>query len=456
MNKTNYLGQKHTFTSLVSYAMPTIIMMIFTAIYTMVDGIFVSRFINTTALSAINIFSPVYGLIWAIALMFGTGANAIIARQLGQKKTLEARKNFSLIIITSLVFGVLLTIFGLLLLRPMLSVLGADESEALNEFTTIYGGIIISFIPLTFLQILFQNFFVTEGKPHFNLIITIIGGVANIVLDYLFIVPFNMGIAGAALATGIGMAIPAIIGVWYFFRSERTSLKFVKPDLDWTFLIKTSVNGSSEMISNIAASVTIFALNLLMLQYYGVDGVAAITVINYILMLLTAIFMGYSAGIAPIISYTYGDENHKQLQNTVKYSFGFILAVSLATLLVTFLFDTQMISIMISPETRAYAIAVEGFSLFRFGFVFMGFNIFSSMLFTALSNGKISGIISFLRTFGLVLIGFLVLPMIIQETGIWITIPLAEFISIMISIYFIFRKNKVYNYLPSFKKNAKI
>ncbi|MEC6748730.1 MATE family efflux transporter [Marinilactibacillus sp. XAAS-LB27] len=452
MNKINDLGKKYTFISLVSYAMPTIIMMIFTAIYTMVDGLFVSRFINTTALSAINIFSPIYGVIWAVALMFGTGANAIIARQLGQKKTLEARKNFSLIIIASMVVGILLTIFGLLLLRPLFSVLGADESEALQEFTTIYGGIIIAFVPFTFLQILFQNFFVTEGKPHFNLIITIIGGIANIVLDYLFIVPFKMGIAGAALATGIGMFIPAIIGVWYFSRPERSNLKFVKPDLDWTFLIRTSINGSSEMISNMAASVTIFALNLLMLQYYGVDGVAAITVINYILMLLTAIFMGYSAGIAPIISYSYGDENHKQLQNIVKYSFGFILIVSIATFSASFVFSTSLISFMISPGSRAFNIALEGFRTFRIAFVFIGFNIFSSMLFTALSNGKISGIISFLRTFGLVLIGFLILPEMIGEIGIWVTIPLAEFISILISIYFIVRKNAVYNYLPSFRK----
>ncbi|MEN2768149.1 MATE family efflux transporter [Ornithinibacillus xuwenensis] len=441
------IEKEYTLRSLLAYAAPTIGVMLFISIYTMVDGIFVARFINATALSAINIFMPIFTLIMAIALMLGTGGSAIIAKKMGENNYPEARSNFTFIVICGAIIGLIITILGLVFIRPLLELLGAGESHELFDYTFTYATILLAISPLLIIQMMFENYFVAAGKPNLSLVITLIGGGANIALDYVFIVVMEMGIAGAAIGTAIGIAIPAITGMIYFFSAKHNHLHFVRPKIDWKVFLKSCMNGSSEMVSNLSSSVVTFAFNLLMLHYIGVDGVAAVAIMLYVMMFLTPIFMGYSAGIAPIISFNYGSQNVIQLKRIFKYSILVILSSSIIMLGLSFLLGPLLIQFMVDKGSEVYHIAADGFQLFCVSFLFMGVNIFTSMLFTALSNGRISAAISFLRTLVFVLIGLLVLPVLIGVNGIWIAVPLAEFLSIVVCVIFLFRNRKVYHYI---------
>lgn len=442
------LNKPYTLKSLLGYAAPTIAVMLFVSIYTMVDGIFVARYVNATALSAINIFLPIYTVIFAIALMIGTGGSAIIAKKMGgENKYEEARSNFTFIVLCGIFIGLLISVLGLIFIRPLLEFLGAGSSEQLFEYTLTYGKIILLFSPFLIVQMMFENFFVTSGKPKLSLVITLFGGIVNIVLDYFFIVILDMEIKGAAIATVIGIVIPSSIGIAYFILSKNRGLYFVKPRIDGKVFLNTCLNGSSEMVTNLSSSVVTLAFNLLMLHYIGVDGVAAVTIMLYLMMFLTPVFMGYSVGIAPIISYKYGSQQINQLQFIVKKSLFIIGISSFAIVGLSYVLGPVLIEVMVGKGSNVYSIAIDGFRIFCISFLFMGLNIFTSMLFTALSNGKISAIISFLRTLVFVLIGLLLLPLIFGGVkGIWIAIPLAESLSIIVCIYFLIRKRKVYDY----------
>ncbi|KXJ35397.1 MATE family efflux transporter [Bacillus spizizenii] len=433
--------------SLLTYASPTIGVMIFASIYTMVDGIFVGRYVGATALSAVNIFMPFYALIFAVALMLGTGGSAIIAKKMGEDKYPEARSNFTFIVLSGIVIGFLIMIFSLSFIGPLLKILGAGESDHLFNFTKTYATIMLACTPLVVIQAMLEPLFVTAGKPKLSLYITLIGGSTNIVLDYVFIVVMDMGIKGAAIATAIGVAIPAIVGIVYFFSAKKDQLQFTKPKIDWKVLQSSCVNGSSEMVTNLSTSVTTFAFNFLMLKYIGVEGVAAVTIMLYTMFFLTPIFMGYSFGIAPLISYNYGSKNINQLKRIFRISVFFIGATSIVVFGVSLLLGPSLIAFMGEKGSNVYNIAISGFGIFSVSFLFMGVNIFSSMLFTALSNGKVSAVISFLRTLVFVLIALLVLPLVMGVPGIWVAIPLAEFLSIIVSTFFIYRNRKVYHYL---------
>ncbi|MFC0561354.1 MATE family efflux transporter [Halalkalibacter alkalisediminis] len=446
MGVSKAIGKEYTLTSLFVYAAPTIGMMIFISLYTMVDGFFVARYVNETALSAINIFLPVFTLIMAMALMLGTGGSAIIAKKMGENHFQEARGNFTFIVISGAVIGIMITILGLLCIRPLLELLGAGASDQLFEYTYIYGRILLAISPLIVIQMMFENFFVTAGKPNLSFVITLIGGVTNIMLDYLFIAVMNMGIKGAAIATAIGITIPALIGIVYFTIDKENELHFVRPKVDGRVFLKSCINGSSEMVSNISASVVTFAFNLLMLNYLGVDGVAAVTVMLYVMLFLTSFFMGYSAGIAPIISYNYGSRNVHQIKRIFKNSLLIIGISSIVVFGLSLLLGPLLIKVMVAKETDVYKIATDGFRIFCFSFLFMGLNIFTSMLFTALSNGKVSATISLLRTLVFVLTGLLILPFLMGVNGIWLAIPLAEFLSIIVCAIFLFLNRKIYHY----------
>lgn len=447
MEMSKRLGKDFNLPSLLVYAIPTIVMMVFTAVYTMIDGIFLARFVNATALSAVNIFLPIYGLIFAIALMLGTGASAIIAKKIGENKYQEARENFTFIVICGIIVGFFIMILGLIFINPLLELLGANANNELLEKTHTYGGIMLLFSPLIILQMLFQNFFVTAGKPTIGLIITIIGGVTNIFLDYVFIVPLQMGIAGAAIATGIGIFIPALFGAIYFLSKKESGLYFVKPKANSKILLSSCLNGSSEMVSNGSFAIVTFAYNILMIKYLGVDGVAAVTIILYSMFMLESIFMGYAVGIAPIISYNFGSNDRTQLKRIFKNSIYIIFIGSLAIYGISVLLGPYFIQFMAAEGSDIYVIATDGFKLFSISFLFMGFNIFASMLFTALSNGKVSATISFMRTLVFVLIGLVVLPVMIGVNGIWLAVPIAEFFSLIVCGIFIMMYKKVYQYV---------
>lgn len=441
---SNVLAKKYTVTSLLKFTAPTIIMMIFMSLYTMVDGVFVSRFVGTDALSAVNIVYPYLGIILAVGIMLATGGCAVIAKKMGEKNSQGAKENFSMLVILGFMLGVLLAIIGMLFLEPLLEFLGADAK--IYPYAADYLTVLMFFFPLSILQMLFQYFFVTAGKPNLGLIATVLGGVANIVLDYVFIVLFDMNIAGAALATGIGYSIPALFGVYYFMTHKHGSLYFVKPALDKKAIFDSCSNGASEMVTNLSTALTTYLFNIMMLKYLGSDGVAAITIVLYAQFLLTALYLGYSSGVAPIISYNYGDQNSIELKKLVRISVIFIIICSLITYFAAIILAAPIVGIFAKVGSNVYEIALNGFGLFSLSYLFIGINIFASALFTALSNGKVSAIISFARTFLFILIAILLLPQIMGVDGIWLSIPFAEVMALIVSIGFVFHFRHVYHY----------
>lgn len=439
----NSIAQKYGFFSLIRFALPTIIMMMFMSLYSIVDAIFVSRFVGTNALSAINIVYPVISLLMALAIMLATGGSAIVARKMGEKKEKESMQNYSLIIAAGIISGFIISFIGILFLEPICLLLGA--SPILLEYCKDYLFIILLFAPALTLQLLFQSFFVTAGKPALGLILTILAGVANAVLDYIFIVPLDLGIKGAAIATVIGYLIPAIVGLIYFSRKKGT-LYFVRPKMDTAVLKETCLNGSSEMITNLSTAIITFLFNAIMMKFLGEDGVAAITIVLYAQFLLTALYLGFSMGVAPIISYNHGDNNADQIRQVIKNSLIFTAISSVIVYGVSLFLSEGLVKIFAAPDTAVFSIAKEGFFLFSTSFLFTGINIFASSMFTALSNGKVSAFISFMRTFVFLLLALLLLPRIMGVNGLWIAVPLSEILSFIVSLCCFRRFGERYHY----------
>ena len=376
--------------------------------------------------------------------MLATGGSAVVAKKMGNGKTEEARSNFTLIIITGIMTGLVITIIGWLFLDEIVWGLGA--SEILFPYCKDYLTIQLIFVIGNIMQVLYQNLFVTAGKPTLGLVLSVLAGIANIVFDYVFIVMLKMGIRGAALGTGIGYMIPTVVGT-VFFLTGRSELHFCKPKMDAGVLIKSCSNGVSEMVSQLSTAVTTFLFNATMMKLLGEDGVAAITVIIYSQFLLTTLYIGFSMGVAPVVSYNYGSGNVNQLKKVVRICFRFITAVSIFVFLFSFFAGESIARIFAENNKNVFEITKAGFTIFSFSFLFSGCNIFASALFTALSNGKASAAISFLRTFGFITVFLLVLPHFLQVTGVWLAIPVAEMLTLMLTIYMIFRYSKYYNYL---------
>lgn len=441
---SNILSQKFTTWTLLKFTAPTIIMMVFMSLYTMVDGVFVSNLIGENALSAVNMVYPIQSIIIAIAIMFATGGSAVIAKKMGEGNSQEAKRNFSLIITVSIGIGIVVLMLGLLFIEPIITLLGA--TEALYNYCYDYLSILILFTPLAMLQMLFQFLFVTAGKPNYGLVATVAGGIANIVLDYVFIHSLGMGIAGAALATGVGYSIPAIFGLLYFAFNKTGVLCFTKFKFDMKVLLQTCMNGSSEMVTNLATAVTTFLFNIIMIRYLGENGVAAVTIVLYAQFLLTAVYLGFSSGVAPIFSYNYGEENADELKKIFKISMLFIAISSVLIFIFSIIFTPNIVGVFVKEQSEVFPIAINGFLLFSIGYLFTGFNIFASAMFTAFSNGKISAIISFARTFIFIILGIMFLPKFIGVSGIWLAVPFAEIVTLVLSFFFILKLKKFYQY----------
>lgn len=440
----NPLAKSFHAVSLIKFALPSMVMMLFMGLYTIVDTVFVARFVDTNALSSINIVCPVINIIVGLGTMLATGGSAVVAKKMGSGKTEEARSNFTLIIITGIIIGLVITVMGLLFLDEIIWGLGA--SEILFQYCRDYLTIQLIFVVGNIMQVLYQNLFVTAGKPTLGLVLSVLAGISNIVFDYVFIVLLQMGIKGAALGTGIGYMIPTVIGT-VFFVTGRSELHFCKPKMDAYVLIKSCSNGVSEMVSQLSTAVTTFLFNATMMKLLGEDGVAAITVIIYLQFLLTTLYIGFSMGVAPVVSYNYGSGNVNQLKKVVRICFCFIMAVSIFVFLFSFFAGESIAKIFAENNENVFEITKAGFTIFSFSFLFSGCNIFASALFTALSNGKTSAVISFLRTFGFITIFLLVLPKFLQVAGVWLAIPIAELLTLMLTIYLIFRNRKYYKYL---------
>ena len=430
----NPLSQNFTIKSLLKFAFPTIFMMIFMGLYTVVDTVFVARFADTNALSALNIVCPVINLIVGLGTMLATGGSAIIARKMGAGEHTRAAQDFTLIIGFGVLSGVLIVIFGTVFIDQIVWRLGAGN--ILFPYCKEYLFILLLFTPANILQVLFQNLIVTAGRPGIGMVLGVSAGTANILLDYIFMGPLEMGIKGAALGTGIGYMIPAVTGL-LFFSTRKSTLYFRKPVMNISLLAESCANGFSEMVSQSAAAVTTYLFNRIMMKLLGENGVAAITIIIYTQFLLSSLFIGFSMGAAPVISYNYGKQDEKQLKNIFSICIRFIIFISITVFAIAFIFSPSYVCAFSEKGTPVYEITRNGFLIFSFSFLFCGLNIFTSAAFTALSNGKISAILSFLRTFGLITVLLLILPNLLGVTGVWLAVPIAELITMILSLVFL-------------------
>lgn len=440
------IAKDFKFFSLLRFALPTMVMMVFMSLYTIVDGVFISRLLGSNALASANIVYPVLNLLIAVGIMLATGGSAIIAKKFGEKKPQEAREDFSLIIVVGILSGFVIMLLGNLFIEPIARALGA--TDVLLTYSVDYLSTSLFLAPACILQLLFQTFFVTAGKPQLGLILTILGGIANMVLDYVFMGPLQMGITGAALATGIGQLIPATVGLIYFF-TVRNSLYLVKPKFHLSVIKESCLNGSSEMVTNLSTAIVTYLFNIIMLKLLGESGVAAITIVLYGQFLFNALYLGFSMGVAPVISYNYGSNNVKLLQRIFKICIGFTCISSVVITILALLSSPVIVGIFTPKGTETYEIAKTGFFIFSFNYIFAGLNIFSSAMFTAFSNGKISAVISFVRTFVLIVVNVLLLPYILGVNGVWLAVPVAEFMTAFLALYFFYTKARTYHYLPA-------
>ena len=424
------LNQHFTPWALLKFAFPSIIMMIFMSLYTIVDGIYISRFLGSNALSSLNIVFPVINVVIAIATMLGTGGNAIISKYLGEGRDRDARECLTQFTVIGLVISLLLLVLTQIFLTPLCRALGS--TDVLLADCRAYLSVSLLFAPACMLQTLFQSYLVTAGMPALGLFLTIGAGILNAVLDYVLILVFPMGIAGAAIATGIGQSVPAVAGLFYFLLS-RKGLYFTRFRLHPKELFMACYNGSSEMVTQLSNAVITFLFNLIMLDLAGENGVAAITILLYGQFLFNAFYLGFSIGISPIVGFQYGAGNRKQLRSIYRTSFLFVLASSVALTVIAVISSTPLVSVFTrDPET--FTLADAGFRIFAFNFLFSGFNIASSGFFTALSNGRVSAIISFLRTLVFIVLSLLTLPRFFGITGAWLAIPVAEFLTLMLAL----------------------
>ena len=442
----NILAKDFNTKSLIKYISPTILMMVFMSTYTIVDGLFVANLVGEEALAAVNIVWPAFNIVLAIGLMLATGGTAVMGRLMGEGKITEARSFLSVLYIVAIAFGVTLTAIFLIFPDEIITLLGVNET--LFPYALDYFISLSCFSTSFFLQMYVQAFFVLAGKPMLGFTTCFLGGITNIVLDYIFIAPtmFNLGIIGAGLATGIGNCVPGIFGLIYFICKRKGTLYFQKPVLKTKILFQSMFNGMSELVSQLSTAITTLLFNLILLELSGESGVASISVILYIQMLQVSIYFGYAIGIAPIISYKYGANDTKGLKNILHISFKFIAIASSLVIIFSLICGEFAISIFISETSETFPIAVHGLKLFSISYLFMGINVFMSSMFTALSNGKVSAILSLTRTLIFLVGSLLVLPYFFHLNGVWLAVPLAELLAFGLSIYYFKKENKDYRF----------
>ena len=440
-----HLSDHFGFSRLFRFTFPSIVMMIFTSIYGIVDGFFVSNFAGEAAFVAVNFIIPYPLILGAVGFMFGSGGSALIARTLGEGDRKKANRIFSLIVYTSIISGVAIMIVGLLLLRPVAIFLGASGDLLTDSLR--YGNIILLAIPAYILQYAFQCLFITAEKPRLALVVTVAAGVANMVLDALLVGALSLGIEGAAIATAISQYIGGAVPVIYFLCPNSSLLRLTGTGPDIRSLIRVCVNGSSELMSNISMPAVSMIYNAQLLLYAGENGVAAYGVLMYVCMIFIAIFIGYSVGIAPVVSYHYGADNKKELKSLLSKSAIIIGAFSVLMFIAGELLGTLFSMLFVGYDTELLEMTSHAFSIFSFSFLFTGYAIFLSGFFTALNDGVTSAIISFMRTLVFQVASVLILPMIFKLDGIWISLIVAELMAVVVSLIFLFVKKKKYGYM---------
>ena len=438
------LSDHFTYGKLLKFTMPSIVMMIFTSIYGVVDGFFVSNYVGKTAFTAVNFIFPLLMILGSVGFMFGTGGSALVACTLGQRDEEGANRIFSLLIYVSLILGVLIAVVGILLLRPIAKLLGA-EGQMLED-CVLYGRIILCALPAYVLQMEFQSFFVTAEKPKLGLMVTVASGVTNMVLDALLVGIFPMGLVGAALATAMSQAVGGLIPLLYFGRKNSSLLRLTRTRYDGKTLLKTCTNGSSELMSNVSMSLVSMLYNVQLLALAGENGVSAYGTMMYVNMIFLAIFIGYSIGTSPVVGFHLGAQNYDELKGLLKKS-GIIIGIcSVGMLGLGFVLAKPLSVLFVGYDAELLDLTVEGFYIFAVSFLFVGYAIFFSGFFTALNDGLTSAIISLLRTLVFQVAAVLLLPLIWGIDGIWWSIVVAELMAAVVGAIFLFIHRKKYHY----------
>lgn len=438
------LSSHFNYRRLLYFTFPSIIMMVFTSIYGVVDGFFVSNFAGKTSFAAINFIMPVLLILGCIGFMLGTGGSALIAKTMGEGKTKKAQEIFSMIVYVSVLLGIFFAVLGFVLLRKIAILLGA-EGQMLED-CVLYGRIILPALPFYILQFEFQCLFATAAKPNLGLYITVASGVTNMFLDALFVMVFRWGLIGAAAATGISQFVGGVLPLIYFGRKNTSLLRLVKCRFDRSALLRTCTNGASELMSNISMSIVSMLYNTQLVKYAGEDGVASYGVLMYVSMIFQAIFIGYSVGVAPVIGYQYGAQNHKELKSLLKKSIVLIGSFAVVMCIAGETLGKPLSFLFVGYDKALLAMTMHAFAIFSVSFLFSGFTIFGSSFFTALNDGLTSALISFLRTLVFQVAAVLIFPVLWGVDGIWWSIVAAEVMAITITIVLLAVKRKKYHY----------
>lgn len=439
------ISEHFTYKKLLRFTLPSIIMMVFTSIYGVIDGFFVSNFVGKTPFAAVNFIMPFLMILGAVGFMFGTGGSALISKTMGEGNRDKAKRLFSLFVYVTAISGIAIAVIGMIFIRPIASFLGAEGK--MLENCIIYGRIILIALPFYMLQYEFQSFFAAAEKPQLGLGVTVAAGLTNIILDALFIAVFKWGLAGAAAATAISQTVGGIIPLIYFSRPNKSLLRLTKTKFDKKALIKACTNGSSELMTNISMSIVNILYNAQLMKYAGENGIAAYGVLMYVNMIFLAAFIGYSVGTAPIAGYHLGADNYDELKGLLKKSLSIIGIFSLCMLVLAEILAYPLANLFVGYDAELINLTIRGFRIFSFSFLFAGTSIYGSSFFTALNNGLISALISFLRTLVFQIAAVLILPAFLGIDGIWISIVAAEIMSMIITIIFIIKMRKRYHYI---------
>lgn len=439
------LSDHFTYSKLLRFVFPSIIMMIFTSIYGVVDGLFVSNFAGKTAFASINLVMPFIMILGGIGFMIGTGGTALVSKVLGEGKKEKANKIFTMMIIFTLLLGTLLSVIGVVSMPWVADFLGATQEMMAD--CILYGRIVTGFTVAFMLQNVFQSFLIAAEKPKLGLLATVLAGITNMALDAIFITVFKWGVAGAAIATGLSQCVGGIFPLIYFSRDNSSLLRLTNTKLEIKPILNACGNGSSELMSNISSSVVSMIYNFQLMKYVGEDGVSAYGVLMYVQFIFVAIYIGYAIGCAPITGYHFGAQNHGELKNMLRKS-AFLSAISGVVLtILAIVLSSPLAKIFVGYDEELYELTRHAFSLFAYSFLLAGFNIFTSSFFTALNNGAVSAAISFMRTLIFQTSSVLILPIFLGVDGIWWAITVAEVFAFILSLIFLFSKREKYHYM---------
>ena len=444
MQHTIQLSDHFNYGRLLRFTVPAMVMMIFTSIYSVVDGIFVSNFVGKTAFAAVNLIFPFLMLLGVVGSMLGTGGSALVAKTLGQQDRELANRIFSMLVVAGVVVGVVFCIIGFWLIEDIAVLLGARGDMV--QLCVTYGRIILPALPCFILQYMFQSLLITAERPTLGLAVTVIAGLTNIVLDFLLIVVFDLGLVGAACATALAQTVGGLVPLVYFALPNTSLLRLVKPVYEGRFLVQAATNGLSEFLSSVSMSVVSMLYNWQLMRYIGEDGVAAYGVIMYVAFILMAMAFGYSMGVSPIVSYNYGSGNHAELQNVFRRSLVLVAIMGAVTVVLAECLATPLSQLFVGYDEGLFALTRKAFMIYCLSFFLAGFNMFASAFFTALNNGIVSGVIAFGRTMVCETTAVLVLPLLFGMDGIWFAIIVAEVLALMLSASLLLRYRRLYHY----------